>query len=324
MRFLCCILWLLCPVFVQALEVNGTEYTSLRSYAGKLGMQTKWIDPGESMRLESKWTKMDFTVDKREFHLNGYRLFLGHPIIEQKGRFYLSQADINHSLKPILTPQLMPEPPKLQHIVIDAGHGGKDPGAQNPTIGLREKSLTLDLSRRVQTLLQQRGFRVSQIRTNDTYIELKERSARANKLGGDLFISLHFNATAKPSVSGVETYAFTPPWQPSTSRSELDESDKKSYPAFEHIGWSTLAAYYIQTSLRDTLKVPDRGLKRARFTVLEGLSMPGVLVEGGFVTNATEGNNIGSAAYRDRMARAIVDGILIYQRTALRVSGKGD
>lgn len=287
-------------------------------------MRAKWTERGESMRLESKWTTMDFVVDKREFHLNGYRLFFGYPIIEHKGNFYLSQSDIDHCLKPILTPQLLSKPPRLTHIILDAGHGGKDPGAQNPSIGLREKALTLDLSKRVQRLLQQRGFKVSQIRQTDVYIELGERSARANRLGGDLFVSLHFNATAKPSVSGVETYAYTPPWQPSTSRSELDESDKKSYPAYEHAGWSTLAAYYIQRSMRDSLKVPDRGLKRARFTVLEGLRMPGVLVEGGFVTNTKEGNNIGSAAYRDRLSQTIVDGILVYQRTALRVAGEGN
>jgi N-acetylmuramoyl-L-alanine amidase len=286
-------------------------------------MRTKWIEKGESMRLESKWTRMEFEVDKREFQLNGYRLFFGNPVVERKGNLYLSQSDIDHCLKPILTPQLLPKPPALEHIAIDAGHGGKDPGAQNPAIGLREKALTLDLSKRVERLLKERGFRVSQIRTSDVYIELADRSARANKLGADLFVSLHFNATGKPAVSGVETYAFTPPWQPSTSRSELVDSDKKDYAAFKHGGWSTLAAYYIQRSLRDSLKVPDRGLKRARFTVLEDLQMPGVLVEGGFVTNALEGSNIGSAAYRERIAKAVVEGILVYQRTARRVAGEG-
>ncbi len=323
MRFLCCILWFLWPVCGQALEVNGTEYVSLRSYAGKLGMRAKWIEKGESMRLESNWTQMEFEVNKREFQLNGYRLFFGHPIVESRGNLYLSQSDINHCLKPILTPQLLPKPPALYHIAIDAGHGGKDPGAENEAIGLREKALTLDLSKRVQKLLEERGFKVSQIRDRDVFIELEGRSARANQLGADLFISLHFNATGKSSVSGVETYAFTPPWQPSTSRSKLMDSDKKDYAAFEHNGWSTLAAYYIQTSMRDSLKVTDRGLKRARFTVLEDLHMPGVLIEGGFVTNSKEGRNIGSAAYRDRLAKAIVDGILVYQRTALRVAGEG-
>ena len=189
--------------------------------------------------------------------------------------------------------------------------------------GLREKSLTLDLARRVKQRLEASGFTVSLTRDTDVFIELGERARHANRMGADLFISRHFNATSKSSVQGVETFAYTPPFQPSTSRAKLHSSDRQSYPGNADGPWSTLLAYYMQRSLVDTLKASDRGLKRARFTVLQELNMPGILVEGGFVTNLSEGRNIGSAGYRDRMAQSIVEGILIYNKSLKRLSGEG-
>jgi N-acetylmuramoyl-L-alanine amidase len=266
---------------------------------------------------------MDFEVHKREIHLNGLRVHLGFPIVESGGRLYLSGSDYRHQLQPLLTPQLSGDPPMLRHIVLDAGHGGKDPGTQNSDLGLREKSLTLDLARRVKQRLEAQGFRVSLTRDKDIFIQLEERARQANRLGADLFVSLHFNATSKSSVQGIETYTLTPPFQPSTSRAKLHSSDRQTYPGNVDGPWSSLLAYYMQRSLVDTLKATDRGFKRARFTVLQDLNMPGLLVEGGFVTNPNEGSNIGSSGYRDRIAQGIVEGILVYQKTLGRLSGEG-
>lgn len=320
MRLFQCILCLLVPLGAHALEVNGTEYIRLTEVAGKLGMRTSWLEKGRQLRLESNWTRMDFEVHKREMLLNGLRVHLGYPIVESHGRLYLSESDLANQIRPILTPQLSGPPPALRHIILDPGHGGKDPGAENLAVGLREKSLTLDLARLLQRRLEAEGFRVTLLRQDDRFIELKERSQMANRLRGDLFVSLHFNASGKGSVQGVETYVYTPVMQPSTSRAKLHSSDRKSYPGNRNGDWNTLLAYYVQRSLAEQLEVTDRGLKRARFTVLEDLQMPGILVEGGFVTNPVEGRNIGSRGYRDRIAAALVEGILVYQKTLGRLS----
>ncbi|HSH08874.1 MAG TPA: N-acetylmuramoyl-L-alanine amidase, partial [Oceanipulchritudo sp.] len=156
-------------------------------------------------------------------------------------------------------------------------------------------------------------------REQDVFISLEERGRQANRLKADLFVSLHFNALDNKSVSGVETYAFTPLNQPSSARSDLHSSDRETYAGQSDGPWSSLVAYYVQRSLVGALKSSDRGLKRARFTVLRDLEMPGLLVEGGFITSSTEGRNIGSAAYRDTMARAIVEGILVYKSTLDRL-----
>lgn len=304
---------------LPALEIKGEAYSDLKDVAGRLGMDTRWIEKGRQLRLESDWTRMDFEVHKRELTLNGMRLHLGFPIAESRDRLHLSEGDYNHLLVPILTPQVLENVPRLRHIMIDAGHGGNDPGARNEGLGLMEKSLTLDLAKRLEKRLKAHGYRTSLTRKSDVFIPLAERGVIANRSGADLFLSLHFNAAAKPEVSGVETYAFTPPDQPSTARTAVSASDRKRYPADPQNGWSTLLGYYVQRSLKDAMPSVDRGLKRARFTVLRDLAMPGVLIEGGFVSHDREGRNIGSAAYRDQLADAIVEGILVYQRSLDRL-----
>ena len=303
----------------RALTVNGVEYTELRSVAGNLGMKTRWVEKEKILLLESKWTDMRFEIHKREMFLNGKRLFMGYPVIASRGKFLICADDFNYLIKPILTPQLFKPVPGLRHIVIDAGHGGDDPGAENDALKLREKALTLDLSRKLEEELERHGFAVSMTRRKDVFIPLEERCQIANRLKADLFISVHFNATGKAEVSGLETYALTPPNQPSTSRSTLADSDRERYRGQEQGAWNTLLAYYVQRSMVDSLQVADRGLKRAQFTVLRELEMPGILVECGFVTHSTEGRNIGSSAYRDRLAKSMVEGILVYQRTLTRL-----
>ena len=322
MKRLGCILLALLPLTGLALQVKGTEYLGLRDVADRLGMKTRWVERDKVLAVESQWTRMLFEVHKREAFLNGTKVFLGYPVVESDGRLYISASDYTHQLQPVLTPQVIGNPPRLRHIVLDAGHGGKDPGAQNPELGLREKALTLDLARRLKGVLQSRGYEVSLVREGDTFIELEERARRANGLGADLFISLHFNASAKRTVEGLETYAYTPRLQPSTARTALSDSDRRDYPGNRNDGWNALLAYYVQRSLTGTAGGLDRGVKRARFTVLEGLEMPGILVEGGFVTHATEGRNIGSAGYRDKLAGAIAEAVTVYQKTLDRLSGE--
>lgn len=321
MRLLKGILGLLIPLSGHALEINGTSYLSLPKVAAKLGMRSEWVNHGDILRLESAWTRMTFEVHKREMVLNGLRIHLGYPIAKSGGQLHVSASDYSHQIKPILTPQLNGAPPRLRHIILDAGHGGKDPGAQNLELGLREKSLALDLATLVSLRLKELGYKVSLTRSTDTFIALGERGRKANALDGDLFVSLHFNATGKSGVQGVETYVYTPALQPSTSRAELNKHDRKSYPGNESGAWSTLLAYYVQRGIIESTNAPDRGLKRARFTVLEDLEMPGILIEGGFVTNHNEGRNIGSRGYRDRIAKGIVEGINTYQRTLERLAG---
>ena len=306
---------------LQALELNGVPHLSLEKVAGKLGMKSRWVEKGKVMELKSDWTELRFELHQRELTINRLRVHIGFPIAEMSGKLYLSVSDFKHHLEPILTPQVFGIPPAIRHIIIDAGHGGSDPGAENGSVKLREKSLTLDLAIRLKARLENAGYRVSLTRSDDQLIPLADRAKIANRLKGDLFLSLHFNASTDKEVSGVETFAFTPPYQPSSSRAKLHSSDEQLYPGNANDPWNTLLGFYVQRSLKETLPSPDRGLKRARFTVLRDLEMPGLLIEGGFVSNSREARNVGSAYYREKIAAAIFEGLSVYQGTASRLRG---
>jgi len=320
-RFICSLFFLLCwPLVASATKINGIDYVRLNTVASRLGMTSSWIQQGKKQKLASDWTKMVFTIHKRDFTLNGTVIYLGNPIAAKDGYLYLSQLDYNKTLRPILLPQSDSSVPgQLKHIVLDPGHGGKDPGAQNTHLKLREKDLTLDLAKRLKKELEKLGYRVSLTRGRDVFIELGTRPILANNAGADLFISLHFNAASNAKVSGAETYAFTPRNHPSTSGSKLYASCKKNYPGNRFDTWNELVAYYVQRQLVHDLKTQDRGVKRARFAVLKGLKCPGILIEGGFISNTREGKNVGWSKYRDNMAKAIAGGISVYDKTITRI-----
>jgi N-acetylmuramoyl-L-alanine amidase len=321
-RRLILVLMLLCgPAWLgaQSVRINNTDYLPLRDVATRLGMESHWVKRDEVVRLSSRWTTLEFTANSRSASFNGTKIFLGNSVVVRNGMFHLSQIDYQKTVLPIVAPKSLNPAPPLRRIILDAGHGGKDSGAENKALRLAEKNLTLDLAQRVDRLLQQKGFTVVHVRSDDRFIALEERTAIANRLGGDLFLSLHFNAAEATSVRGIENYAFTPLNQPSTARSALHSSDQRTYPGNANDTWNLLATYHIHRALVGATASTDRGIKRARFTVLRDLRMPGVLIEAGFVSHPDEGRNIGSPAYRQRLAQAIADGVVAYQENLNRI-----
>ena len=188
----------------------------------------------------------------------------------------------------------------------------------NKRYGLKEKAVVLDIAMRLGRELKKNGYDVSYTRTRDKFEELSDRPQKANSHRANMFLSIHCNAAANSSVSGIETFAITPRWAPSTSSSKLSRSDSTEYPGNANDGWNQLLAYYIQRSLSAATRMPDRGVKRARFAVLRDLKMPGALIECGFITNSTEARNLGSAAYRQKVAEAIASAVYQYHKTLRR------
>lgn len=302
-----------------SVRYGGRSYTDLADIAARFGMRFEWAVPGDRARLASQWTELSFEGNQRSFQLNGYLVYLGYAVLKQNGQLYVADTDLEKTLQPILTPQVFATPPRLRRVVIDPGHGGNDPGALNTGLKLQEKSLVLDLAKRLQQALQAKGYEVILTRSSDVFVELADRAAFANKKQADLFISLHFNSSTKASVEGIETFAFTPRYHPSTSRSRLTATDKRGFFGNQNDPWNVLLAFYVQRALVERTSAKDRGVKRARFTVLEQVKMPAILVEGGFVSHPREGRNTGSANYRQKIANAIVEGIEAYDRTIERI-----
>jgi N-acetylmuramoyl-L-alanine amidase len=214
-------------------------------------------------------------------------------------------------------------------IVIDAGHGGHDPGAK--ARGIQEADLVLDVALRLEKLLKAAGMEVLMTRRTDTFIPLEERTAIANRAGADLFLSIHSNASASDAAHGVETYFlnFAPNPQAEAiaarenaggSRTMRNLPDIVRAIALNNkIDESRDFAGMVQTALYTKLQKSNRyvrnlGVKQAPFMVLVGATMPSVLAEISFITNRQEATLLKTEKYKHQIAEALLAGILRYQQ----------
>lgn len=217
----------------------------------------------------------------------------------------------------------------VKRIVIDPGHGGKDPGTQFVG-GIQEKDITLEIAKRLAASLEKNiGCEVLLTRDKDVFVPLDERTAFANVNKADLFISVHVNAHKRSSVYGLETYFLNMATDESAvivaarenATSEKNISDLQSIlndlMLNTKISESSKLAYKVQdgmmTGIKKTYKVnKSLGVKQAPFYVLIGAEMPAILIETGFITNATERKRILSNNYKNILADGIASGVNSY------------
>jgi N-acetylmuramoyl-L-alanine amidase len=225
----------------------------------------------------------------------------------------------------------------VSRVVIDPGHGGHDPGAT--AFGASEAELVLDISLRLEQLLQrQPGVDVVVTRRTDEYIGLAERIDLANRVAADLFLSIHANASANAATRGVETYflnfALNRQAESVAARENASsEQTMSSLPAIvkaitlnSKLNESRDFAGMIQSALVAGLRpsnalLKDFGVKQAPFMVLVGASMPSVLAEVSFITNRQEARLLKQPAYRQKIADALLAGIVKYQQALKRAAG---
>lgn len=186
--------------------------------------------------------------------------------------------------------KLTPKPKKTGYlIVVDAGHGGKDPGALG-VAGNHEKDYTLAVANKVVALLKQYPeFQVVPVRTTDVFYELSERVAIANELEADLFLSIHANSFPKPTTGGTETFYYN--------------ANSKTF------------AQLVHKHLQGATQFPDRGVKASGFYVIKNTKMPAVLTETGFLSNPQENALLTSPAFQDKIAKALVAAIREYYQS---------
>ena len=224
----------------------------------------------------------------------------------------------------------------ISRIVIDPGHGGHDPGAQGK--GLSEAELVLDVALRLEKLLQkQQGMDVVLTRRTDVFVPLEERTAIANRSQADLFLSIHANASRNVKARGVETYFLnfaSNPEAEAVAARENSASAKTMHNLPDIVRAIALNtkldesrdfAQMVQSALVKRLsgqnkQLRDLGVKQAPFVVLIGAVMPSVLAEISFLTHPQEAQLLRSNAYRQRVADALYDAVLKYQRSLKAVS----
>lgn len=306
------------PVVLEELE-----HLSLHETARDLDLEAAWLSPRKELQISGQTAGLKFTAASREISINGMRVFLGEPILLHRGGLYISQVDFEATLKPILQPQARVPSGPVRTVVIDPGHGGRDPGTRNQELGLQEKHLSVAVSQRLQKILERHGYRVVLTRTDDTFIPLEERPARAVAAGADLFVSIHFNAVGKSTVSGVETYILTPSTHRSTGQGATGARDAEIHPGNRHDHWNALLGFLVHRQLLRDLGSFDRGLKRARFQVLRGADCPAVLVEAGYLSNSREAARIATAEFQEKLAHSLALAIDRYRRATERLAAPG-
>ncbi len=219
----------------------------------------------------------------------------------------------------------------IRKVVIDPGHGGKDPGAVG-RYGLKEKDVALDVSKRLKRILEERGIEVIMTRDTDKFISLWQRTSISNKSNPDFFISVHANAHRNRRPSGFEVFYLS---------DALDDS-ARAVQAVENAVWETECNFNVELT-RDTEAAvwdmlydeyrleskemarcmcdsmqsdgigKNRGVKSARFYVLKGVRSPSVLVEMAFISNKQEEAKLRQASYKQSIADALARGILNYK-----------
>ncbi len=245
----------------------------------------------------------------QDFYVNNFRYILSYPVREHNGRLMISTIDMKKLVDPVLRPRYSPTSGPVTTVVIDAGHGGHDAGAVSAYA--REKDCNLAVARLLKRKLEKQGFKVVMTRDGDYFLTLKQRVDIANATPNSIFVSIHHNA-GRSAAEGIETFTLAPqgttsPFARTRRYADLCGNDQDS----ENIA---LATAVHSRAIRSTQAV-DRGIQRARFSVLCTIQRPAILFEGGFVSNAAEGRKISSAPYREKLAESICQGVVSYSQT---------
>ncbi|MCF7907530.1 MAG: N-acetylmuramoyl-L-alanine amidase [Candidatus Omnitrophica bacterium] len=324
-----CFLFLICSVLVGCAT---THYKGSQRY----------VSICDYIELESFCKKHNFTYSfdtiDDVIHLNSndkeIKLLLNSPVVVKNGSFFqLKSPPLYRNGKILLPPQLTKLISKgpavsfkptfqLKTIVIDPGHGGKDPGAISRS-GMQEKKINLIVADYLKQELERQGFKVVMSRSRDTYLTLAERTGVAKSHNADLFVSIHANSNRSSSVNGTEIYYLSPSRLNSRERAlRLAKSEnfygKSLSPDTKTILWDLLIAknYALSVEFSNILHFTFKNLgfkvaspKQASFYVLRFAYVPSVLVEIGYLSNSYEEKALRKKHYQKQLAQAIALGI---------------
>ena len=273
-----------------------------------------YVPLDDLLTLLTQQTNTDYSMDYASMSISLGSVIQNIPIVET--------TDLNKEKKKW----------QFDTIIIDPGHGGKDPGSVGYK-GTKEKDIVLDVSKRLARKIQ-KNLRVKTIltRDEDVFIRLQDRTKFANTNEGDLFISIHVNSNESKKPYGFETYLLKPGRNQEAINVALRENsvielegNKFEKLTDEQLIQATIAqsgfvqysekfAALIQEEIDKRVQSRNRGVKQAGFYVLMGASMPNVLIELGYISNPNEEKKLNSSSYRDMLATSIYYAILQYQK----------
>lgn len=294
-------------------KIGGRDYVtaeSIRNFYNPLYGFTRFGLQGNHFWLGSSKLVLKAQIGSQEMLINNIKFILSFPVQSSNGKVLFSRLDLCKLIDPVLCPSHIQNPEAFDTVVLDAGHGGHDAGARG--VYGYEKDFALKMAMTVRTALMQRGFKVIMTRANDTFLTLGGRVAIANQTPNSIFISLHFNSGGA-AASGIETWALTPQSAAATI-SRGGGFNVNGVTGNKQDSANIALATAVHANVISRFKFVDRGIKRAQWSVLTGCKRPGILFEGGFVTNAKECLLVASDTYRQQVSAAIGDAVVNYRK----------
>ncbi len=321
----------------ETVVVGGARYLSLVELCERESLVWDFDPLSQIVIIKKDATQARFLIGSRKAVVNDEVRVLPAPVIVKESVVWAPMT-----VRDIFVAPACPFPVpfaadkevflrRIEHVVLDAGHGGKDPGAVGLK-GLREKDVNLDMAFRLKKELERCGLQVTLTRLDDTFIPLAERARIANSRGADLFVSLHANANRARWIEGFEVYYLT----------EDVDDDARALAAAENVPDEVEAGVFgrqvlsFKAMLWDLIFTEDRkesieladtisqavarrlgmkllGVKGAPFVVLKGARMPAVLVEVGYLSNGGGELKLKDPSYRQKMSEAIAEGIMDFK-----------
>jgi N-acetylmuramoyl-L-alanine amidase len=316
-------------------NIGGINYVPLIPICEQRGIKWEYDTFTRTVNLSKDLHKIDLKVGDTLVLVDGRQQYLSQPVDIYQGavvvplRFKEKLLDnLFREIKPHA--KYLPLSLRIKKVIVDAGHGGNDPGAIGRT-GLREKDINLDIAKRLAKLLSSQGIGVTMTRSTDKFVSLASRVDIANSSEADLFISIHSNANRVKGLNGFEVYYVSPYINDfrralaaaQNAKPNLDKScfasDSLNLKAtlWDMIYNSSRAesitlAHSICHSIGHDLDTKVLGVKGANFYVLKGARTPAVLIEIGFVSNPAEERLLRNGYYRQQIAEAVAAGINNY------------
>lgn len=325
---------------IQTYSLYGTTYVPLKSLCDNLGLDWQWDDITQTVVIKKDDRVAKLLVDSPIVHVDGHIERIKPAPSNYQGIIVVPWRFKEQVIEQLLKPQKYREEVfgvgyRIKKIIIDAGHGGRDPGAIGRG-GIKEKDLVLDVAQRLRDILESNGFAVVMTRDEDEFISLPQRSEIANRAKADLFVSIHANANRSRWIRGFEVYhprgkseEVIPALLADRDSSRILEGLKlnrnsKNAKAIvldliytQNQADAIGLARCISRSADRNLEVRDRGIKAASFYVLKNTEIPAILVEIGYITNVSEAKYLKSDSYRQDVVDAIAKGIVNYSQQCL-------
>jgi len=324
---------------LPAYSLNNTTYYALVPLCNARKIEWQYDTYSKIVGLNKDNHRINLMVGDTLILVDGKPQHLKHPVDIYQGALVVPEKFKEEVIDSLFQEYYPGRKPALaltniRKVVIDAGHGGNDPGTIGRT-GLREKDVNLDIAKRLGNLFKAQGVAVDYTRSSDRFIPLSGRVDIANRSGADLFISIHANANRVRSMNGFEVYYVANSVNDNARAQGTARSAQLDLKGAEFAGrsldlrttlWDMIYTYNraesielsrsICSAIGNDLDTRVIGVKGGRYYVLKGARMPAALIEVGFLSNSNEERLLNSGSYRQKIAEAIIKGVAGYSRDA--------